>query len=166
MPNELSELQVKELNKERIARTHRKQAEAMQARKDSDAQRAWWLFSKNHAGVVGNQNGSYFSSEANDNILNGYLQDNELDVTLENLEAAFAACSQMLCERPGEYQRVTDTQTSRVMPQVKNLSVGPEPIRLPYTREEILGWETSRLKAEIHKGPAHLAEVNRILAGN
>jgi hypothetical protein len=163
--SELSDEQVRELNRERIDRVNRTKAEALQAQKDSITARAWWKFSAKHAGQQGIQNGDYLSNQANDNILNGWLSDNDRDVTEQNLEAAFAACEGMLSRRSGGYTRVTDTQESRVMPQIKNLTVGARPAYAPFTRDEILSWGTARLHKEMAKGKEHVDKINEILRG-
>ena len=157
--------EVNELNRERIDAANRAKAEEFAAKKAAVAARSWWKFSLRHSGQSGLKFGDYLSNEANDNLLTSWIEQADLDVTEVNLEQAFVACRSMLSSRPGTYERKTDTQQSRVFPQIKNLQPTPRPLVLPFTRKEVLSWSTARLHQEMQKSPEHVNALNRILAG-
>jgi hypothetical protein len=157
--------EVQDLNRERIDAANRVRAEAFAAKKAAVAARSWWRFSLRHSGQNGLKFGDYLSNEANDNLLTSWIEDADLDVTEANLEQAFVACRSMLASRPGTYERKTDTQQSRVFPQIKNLIPAPPLLVLPYTRKEVLSWSTARLHQEMQKSPEHVNALNRIIAG-
>ena len=159
--------QASKLNQQRLDEGNRAEAEAYRAKRDAVAAHAFWRFSLKHSGQSGLQHGEYLSNEANDNMLLGWIeQQQDTSITEQSLEAAYAACYQMLAHRSGRYERKTNLQESRHMPQIKDLRPAPPPLVLPYTRKQILRWSPERLQQEMKKSPEHIEALNRILAGN
>lgn len=162
--------QAKQLNQQRIDEGNRAKAESFAAQKAAVAARAWWRFCLRHSGQSGLKHGDYFSCQANDDLLTNWIDQQEDPIVDErSLENAFAACRPMLAIRPGlnrPYERKTNLQESRHMPQIKGLNPAPPPLVLPYTRSEILSWSPSRLQQEMKKSPRHVDALNRILSGH
>lgn len=158
--------EAQKLNQERITEENKSKAAAFLAQKQADEARAWYWFLRSHSGQFGLANGDYVDCEANKQLLTGWLESNQLPTTQQSLEQAYQANKQRLAQRPAEeYRRVTDTQQTRVFPQIKSLQAKTPPAYAPFTRDEILSWSKERLRRELAKGPAHTIAINTILAG-
>ena len=100
--------------------------------------------------------------QANEGILRKFLIEQELPITLENLELAYLAEGHRLCSRAEPYIRQTNSQESRFMAQRPALNPVPEVV-LPYSADEIRSMPAEQLKRLMRK-PEYLKEINRILA--
>ncbi len=160
---ELTEKEVKDLNQKRAGAASKARAEAFLARKEAEETKGWYWFLRNHMGQRGLTNGDFIDCEANRQLMTGWLATNQLPVNQQSLEKAYQANKAQLAKRPTqEYRRVTDTQQTRVFPQIRSLEPKAPPAYAPWTREEILSWSPQRLAKEMRK---NLDGINKILAG-
>lgn len=163
----LTKEEINAANRERIDSTNRDKAESWNAQKFAAAQQAEVNFALRHKpGETARLNGEFYYCTANSRLMSDWLADHANgEVTEESLERAYrvlqASGKLAQAPAPAAYERHTNTQESRISPQIKAPTLPA--LRLPYTRKDILSWSKSRLKAEM-KSPAHVAAINAILA--
>jgi hypothetical protein len=159
----LTQEEITALNKQRIQENNREKAEQFRAEVEADRQNGWSRFIEKHCGQRAvTAHNVFYDCIANRLQMERWIEEKGLLVDFASLETAFDTIRESLAQPPEQsYRRRTDTQQSRVMPQLK--SFAPPALVLPYTREMVLGWSKDRLKQEMGKSPRHVAALNLIL---
>jgi hypothetical protein len=168
---EISKEEVKELRREELDENKAVKAEEYKAQRNHDADVGWTNFIARHSGSQAIANGDvYHSCEANHAILTEFIETHNLHVDSNgvNLEQAFKDCRHRLAESQGEpYVRRTDTQVSRVAPQVVSPRF-PDP-RPPFTRQQLVEMgDTAQGRDALRRANKRygIDAINSILAGH
>lgn len=157
-----------------LSEIERESKEARKSRANADAEAAMYAFCRSHVT-------DFYDCHANGKILGEYLRDNQLAVTSDNLEIAFAATQDRLAANPSVTALPPQTEDNPPAERTRQAATGIMPgefrgnrtpaQRKPGLTKKDIGdmRKTPEGREEFRRrmaNPAQRAEIERVLAGS